>query len=192
MRQPRPIAGRLDHLGDVAAGHWPATLGAKDKGRLRLLLSPQFAQGSQLVALDRVNGVDAVLEPPDVQVPFGEIDLIPFEIDSLGHPQAVSSHDQEQRGVTLPIAALTGGFDELVELALAQVFRSIGAVHGCPRSPTFRKSPFGGLTRALLFPRHCRDQAHAWGWTAPNVEIAPEGISESAHGHLTLDLTARL
>jgi len=80
-----------------------------------------------------------------MQMPFGEIDLIPLEIDGLGHPQAVASHEQDQCGVTLPIAAFTSGFDELPKLALAQIFRLIAALHSCPRGLTFRKSPFGGL-----------------------------------------------
>src|SRR5215472_5802053 len=96
VRQPRSITGRFDHLGDVAAGHWPATLRAKHKGRSWLLLSPQLAQGSQFIALDRVDGVDAVLKATDVQMPFGEIDLVPLEIDGLGHPQAMPSHEQDQ------------------------------------------------------------------------------------------------
>jgi hypothetical protein len=50
------------------------------------------------IALDRVHGVDAVLETPDVQMTFGEIDLIPLKIDGLGHPQAVPSHEQDQCG----------------------------------------------------------------------------------------------
>src|SRR5262252_3912399 len=101
-----------------------------------------------------MDGIDAVLEPTDVQMPFGEIDLIPLEIDGLGHPQAVARHDQDQCGVTLPVATLTRCFDELAELALAQVFWLIAALHGCPRGLTFRKSPFGSLVRALAFAMH--------------------------------------
>src|SRR5215472_12215238 len=159
VRQPRSITGRLDHLGDVAAGHWPATLRAKNKSRLRFLLSSQLAQGSQFIALDRVDGIDAVFEPTDVQVSFGEIDLIPLEIDGLGHPQAVSSHEQDQCGVTLPIATLTRRLDELVELALTQVFWPIATLHRCPRGLTFRKSPLGNLIRELAFATHSGDQA---------------------------------
>jgi len=48
-----------------------------------------------------------------VQMPFGEIDLIPLEIDGLGHTQAMASHQQDQCAVPLAVAALTSGFDEL-------------------------------------------------------------------------------
>jgi hypothetical protein len=75
-----------------------------------------------------VHGIDAVLKATDVQMPFGEIDLIPLEIDGLGHPQAVPSHEQDQCGVTLPIATFTRRFDELAELArsgiLADCYRA--------------------------------------------------------------------
>src|SRR5262245_18821302 len=94
-------------------------------------------------------------------MPFGEIDLVPLEIDGLGHPQAMPSHEQDQCGVTLPITTLTRRFDELAELALAQVFRAIAAVHRCPRGLTFRKSPLGSLIRELAFATHSGDQAQA-------------------------------
>src|SRR5262249_32147915 len=63
-----------------------------------------------------------------------KVDLVPLEIDGLGHPQAVPSHEQDQCGVTLPIATLTRRFDELAELALTQVFWPIAAVHRCPHA----------------------------------------------------------
>jgi hypothetical protein len=65
-------------------------------------------------------------------VPFGEIDLIPLEIDSLGHARTVASHDQDQCGVTLPTAALPSGLDELNELALAEVLWPIAPCIAAP------------------------------------------------------------
>jgi hypothetical protein len=40
-----------------------------------------------------------------------EVDLTPFEIDGLADPQSMSGHDQDQRRVTMPIAALARGVD---------------------------------------------------------------------------------
>jgi len=45
---------------------------------------------------------------------FGEIDLIPAQINGLSHPQSMASHNQDQRAVALPVAALASGLDELV------------------------------------------------------------------------------
>jgi hypothetical protein len=50
---------------------------------------------------------------PDVDVRPGEVDLIPFQINGLTHPEPMSSHQQDQGCVTLAIAALTRGADEL-------------------------------------------------------------------------------
>jgi hypothetical protein len=48
-----------------------------------------------------------------VDVRPGEVDLIPFQINGLTHPEPMSSHQQDQGCVTLAMAALTRGADEL-------------------------------------------------------------------------------
>src|SRR5215831_16484907 len=73
---------------------------------------------------------DAVFEPPHVQVAFAEIDLIPMQINSLSHPQAVTGHDEDQRGIPLAIAALAGCLDEPVKLSLSQIAPPIAPLHG--------------------------------------------------------------
>jgi len=73
---------------------------------------------------------DAVFEPPHVQVAFAEIDLIPMQINSLTHPQAVTGHDEDQRGIPLAIAALAGCLDEPVKLSLSQIAPPIAPLHG--------------------------------------------------------------
>src|SRR5215831_18778836 len=72
---------------------------------------------------------DSVFEPPHVQVAFAEIDLIPMQINSLSHPQAVTGHDEDQRGIPLAMAALAGCLDEPVKLSLRQVAPPIARHH---------------------------------------------------------------
>jgi hypothetical protein len=114
------------------------------------------------IALDRVDGIDPVLEAADVQMPFGEIDLIPLEIGGLGHPQAVASHDQDQRGVT-PLAALTGGFDELVELALANCGKSISAAWPVEEQPAcFVIRDHNAQALGMLFRGRAQQRPHSY------------------------------
>ena len=69
----------------------------------------------------------------------GEVDLIPFEINRLTHPQAMPRHDEDQRRVTMPIAAFVGSADELGQLGLGEVAASVAARHAV----TFHKMPVG-------------------------------------------------
>jgi hypothetical protein len=46
-----------------------------------------------------------------VQVTLGKVHLIPFEVYGLGDPQTMASHQQDQRGITVPISALAGCLD---------------------------------------------------------------------------------
>src|SRR5215471_5560178 len=72
---------------------------------------------------------DSVFEPPHVQVAFAEIDLIPMQINSLSHPQAVTGHDEDQRGIALAIAAFAGGLNQPVKLSLGQIAPPIARLH---------------------------------------------------------------
>src|SRR5262245_21687124 len=73
---------------------------------------------------------DAVFEPHDMQMAFHEIDLIPMQIDGLSHPQPMPGHDEDQRGIALPIAALAGCLDKPVKLSLSQIAPSVAPLHG--------------------------------------------------------------
>jgi len=75
--EPCPLASTFDHLGDIRARHRPTTLGGEHEGGFRLLLAPKLAQGSQFIALDRVNGMNTPFKPPHVQMAFRKVDLIP-------------------------------------------------------------------------------------------------------------------
>jgi len=77
VRQPCPITGGFYYFRDIATGHRPPTLRSENEGGFRLLLAPKLAQGSQFVALDRVNGMNTTFEPPHVQMAFRKVDLIP-------------------------------------------------------------------------------------------------------------------
>jgi hypothetical protein len=105
VRQPCTFARALDHLRHVEPRHRAATLGREHERALRL--SPQFAQRPQLVALDRVHARGPAFEASDVEVGASEVDLAPFEINGLADPQSMPSHQQDQRRVAMPIAALT-------------------------------------------------------------------------------------
>jgi hypothetical protein len=61
------------------------------------LLPPQPPERAQLLAAERVNWGDAVLQPGDVQEPLAEIHLIPAEGAKLADPQAVAKGDQDHR-----------------------------------------------------------------------------------------------
>ena len=43
--------------------------------------------------------------------------LIPFKINRLADPEPMPSHDQDKRGIPMPVAALASGADELAYLA---------------------------------------------------------------------------
>jgi hypothetical protein len=49
----------------------------KTKADSGLLLAPKFPQRPQFIALDRVDGMNATFEPPNVQMALRKIDLIP-------------------------------------------------------------------------------------------------------------------
>jgi hypothetical protein len=59
-----------------------------------LLLAPKFTQSPQSVALDRVDGMNTTFKPPHVQMALRKINLISAQVDSLGHTQAVASHEK--------------------------------------------------------------------------------------------------
>ena len=86
-----------------------------DRDFLHKRLATQFAQRPQFIALDRMHRCGAAFEPAHVEVGAIEVDLTPFEINGLTDPQAVAGHEQDQRRITMPIAALTRGADQFVE-----------------------------------------------------------------------------
>jgi hypothetical protein len=46
-----------------------------------------------------------------VKVRTFEVELIPVQVNGFGYPQAMSSHYQDQRCVSLSVPAGLGGFD---------------------------------------------------------------------------------
>src|SRR5215470_11609924 len=73
---------------------------------------------------------DAVFEPPDMQMAFAEIDLIPVQIDGLSDPQAMPGHDEDQRSIALAMAAFAGCLNQPVKLSLGQIAPPIARLHG--------------------------------------------------------------
>src|SRR5262249_11389968 len=88
---------------------WTPALGLKDERTRRIAL--QLAQHAQFIAADGMHGGLAALRPADVQcriaAPFN---LRPLEIGDLDGPQAVPESNQDQRSVSLAVAAAAISF----------------------------------------------------------------------------------
>jgi hypothetical protein len=85
-------------------------------------MTPKLAQRPKLIATNRVCRRFAVLGPPDMKRSGVKIDLRPFEVTSLGSPQAMSVDDQNHRGIAVRVPAPLGRCDQLVNLGRGQVF----------------------------------------------------------------------
>ena len=109
--EPGALASALDHLGDVTSGHWPAAFRGEYECGRGFLLAAKLPQGPQFVALDRMHAIDPTLEPLDVQMALGEVHLIPLQVNGLSDAQAVTGHEQDQRGIPLPMSAELGSLD---------------------------------------------------------------------------------
>jgi hypothetical protein len=106
------LARRRHHLANVRSRHWSAiTFASKHKrpGSSATYLT----QGAEFITLDRMDTGDASFQSPDVEMRPREIDLIPLKINCFTDAQTVTRHEQDQSRVTLAIAPLASGADEL-------------------------------------------------------------------------------
>jgi hypothetical protein len=93
-----------------------AALGGEDEGAVGGLPA-QLAQSADFVAEERMRRWLTVLRPADVQRGrAAEFDLRPFEVRDLGGAQAMAIGDENQRRVTMAVAAAAGRADELSDL----------------------------------------------------------------------------
>ena len=82
----------------------------------------ELAQGPQLPAPEWVDAGPAVLDPPDVQEPVLEVDLIPAQGAQLGDAQAVAIGDQDHRAIAVSVSVLSRGADQALDFFGGQVF----------------------------------------------------------------------
>ena len=98
-----------------------------------------------------MHAIDATLEALNVQVALGEIDLAPMQIDGLCHPQAMPSHDEDQAGIALPIAA---DFKKRKAASPGGISSHIAAINNQAVALSFRflrqQSPMSALTFSTL------------------------------------------
>ena len=128
----------------------PTPLGREYKGAVGKL-PPKLPQCPNLIASQRMHGRLAVLDPAHVQRSrAAELDLRPFQIANLGSPQAMPEGDEDQGGVAVAVAAVTGGLDQLLYLRQGQVFAGrSSALAG--RTGTDRFSLLGVTNRSCAF-----------------------------------------
>src|SRR5205085_8750297 len=90
------------------------------------------------------------------------VDLIPAQVDSLSHTQAVACHEKHQRGIPPAVAAVATSLYELLKLLCCEVTPPVAQCSFHINSPwinilTFRISPFGDLIAAppnsIIFTR---------------------------------------
>src|SRR5215472_12112878 len=82
------LADPRERLAEACRGHRRVSFGLEQVAPI-WQLPPQPSQRPKLLAAERVNRRDAVLQPADVQEPLAEIHLIPGERAKLADPQAV-------------------------------------------------------------------------------------------------------
>ena len=66
-------------------------------------------------------GISA-LGPTYMQAPGGEVDVVPAQRHQLRGPKTMAVSDQDSRGVPMPRAVVLGGLDELLDLAIGEIF----------------------------------------------------------------------
>jgi hypothetical protein len=94
-------------------------------------LGTLFVIGLAVIQLTRVNARLSILRSPNMQAGgAAELDLRPFEVSDLAGAQAVAVGDEDERRVTMPIAAAAGGADQVLDLGrreiLAGALRDVG------------------------------------------------------------------
>src|SRR5215207_7522762 len=96
-------------------------------------LTLELTQGAQLPSPEWVDAGHTVLDPPDVQQPVLEVDLIPAERAQLGDSQAVPVGDPDHGGIAVPVPVLPGGSDQALGFLGGQVLA--GAALGMRNGP---------------------------------------------------------
>src|SRR3954454_643233 len=153
-----PRAGQ--HLAKAGWRHRRLSLGRKHiPGRHRFAL--ELTQGPQFPAPERVDAGHAVLDPPDVQQPVLEVDLIPAERAQLGDTQAMAVSDLDHGGVAVPVPVLACGGDQALDFFGGQVFAwsALGLGHGPWRNCPILRDWRGGSGRGVA--HRARALAHA-------------------------------
>src|ERR1035437_580074 len=89
------LASLLDHLVDGEAAEWSPAFACEHERGLWYLLMLQFAQRSQFIALQRVYATDPAFKTAHMQMIFGVVDLVPFQIHRFRHAQPMANHEQD-------------------------------------------------------------------------------------------------
>jgi hypothetical protein len=76
-----------------------------------------------LLATQRMHARLSILGSPHMQrCRPAELNLGPFQVADFRCPQAMPEGDQDQRCVTVTVATIPGGLDQLLDLGRRQVF----------------------------------------------------------------------
>jgi len=89
-------------------------------GPLDTDVAPYVSTG-ELPSPEQVDAGPAVLDPPDVQEPVLEVDLIPAQRAQLGDAQAVAVGDPDHGGIAVPVPVLSRGCDQALDFLGGQV-----------------------------------------------------------------------
>ena len=122
--EPRCLAGTGDHA--LVSSYAPRRQPLRDKdihGPSALGGFPlQPPQSAHFLAAQGVDTRHSAFGTPDVEFPAGKVDVVPPQGHEFAGPQAVSICDQNRRGVPVPPPVPLRDLDEVLDLALGQVF----------------------------------------------------------------------
>jgi hypothetical protein len=152
-RKAGALADALDQSINSVRREWGAALGFEHVTTAGVTL--QLAKRAQLVDADRVGGWLAILDAANVQRGGAfKFDLGPFQIAQLSRPKSVTVGHEDQCCVSMPMAALAGGFDKSFDLGWRQVFPQGDRPARVRRSSATHTAASGSSTMNLL--RHLR------------------------------------
>jgi hypothetical protein len=99
-----------------------ATLRSEHKRRLRILLSVEPPQRTELTARQRMHRLRCMLGSADVDAAVLEVDRVPPQRDELDRPQTMTVGEQDHGPVAVGMAVEAGGSDQTGDLGIGEVF----------------------------------------------------------------------
>jgi hypothetical protein len=124
-------AGALDHLQEPFLAERRPPLAYEHVAVLRLL-AQQLAQRPQLLTADRVDALDAVLDPVDVKLSALEVMLLPPELAHVCRSQSVPIRHQDHSRITVAVPVLAGGLHQLLHFTRREIFTGAQVAVGPP------------------------------------------------------------
>src|SRR5215472_5452029 len=120
-REFRSHARPGNHALISSCGQRRATLRDKDVWG-RWSFAQELAQRAAFPRRYRMHAGIPALGPAYMQAAGGQIDVVPAQRHQLRGPETMAVSDQDSRGVPMPRAVVLGGLDELLDLAIGEIF----------------------------------------------------------------------